>query len=129
MSTINPIPVNNNKRSIHIFRFTWNIKKSLYISFAIIPLSILLFYGIEDKNADYFKKGRFITNTEGWEYRYSGVIYPYGLMVNHWSVIVVVSIVGILISWIGHEIFKLVKYSITRPVIDNKEVTNASFGI
>lgn len=78
-------------------------KVSMLLSFVAIPLSVLMFYGLEDKNADYFKKGKFITNTEGWEYKYNKVIYHYGMMVSHWSVIVVVSICIGMISWICHE--------------------------
>ena len=73
------------------------------IALGVIVTSLLLIYGIEDKNADFFKKGRFVTNTEGWEYRYKGVIYPLGLMVSHWANIVVVSIVFMLIFWIAYE--------------------------
>ena len=80
--------------------------KSKYIAifvFAMIPLSVLAYYGMEDKNADYFAKGRFITNTEGWQYRYNGLIYHLGVMVSHWALIGIVSIVFILIAWIGYE--------------------------
>lgn len=77
--------------------------KYLLISFAMIPIITLSVFGIDDKNADYFKKGKFITNTEGWEYRYQGVIYPYGLMVSHPSLIVILSIVFGLISWVCYE--------------------------
>lgn len=76
---------------------------ALPIAVGVIAGSLLLIYGLEDKNADYFKKGRFVTNTEGWEYRWNGVIWPYGLMVSHWSVIVILTIVFMLIFWIGYE--------------------------
>lgn len=75
----------------------------MYLSFVAIPLIVIMFYGLEDKNADYFKKGRFITNSEGYEYRYQGIIYHNGLMVSHWSLIAVLSIVFCLISWVTHE--------------------------
>lgn len=76
-------------------------KHSFIISLIAIPVAIIFFYGT-DENADYFKKGRFITNTEGWQYRYQGVIYPYGLMVSQPSLVAILSIIGILFSLMFH---------------------------
>jgi hypothetical protein len=75
----------------------------MFISFAAIPLGLLIFYGLYDENADYFKKGRFVQNTEGWQYRYNGVVYHYGLMVSEKAAIVVLSITFGLISFVIHE--------------------------
>jgi hypothetical protein len=84
----------------------------MHISFAIIPLSILLFYGIEDKNADFFTKA---TYPDDYRAAYEGTVYPMGIMVSEWALIAILSIVGILVSWIGHEIFKIVIGSIAQP--------------
>jgi hypothetical protein len=79
------------------------------MSFAAIPLAILLFYGIEDKNAWFF--GHDYIN----DYRYrieNNVVYHVGIMVSHYALIVTLSIVGILISWIIYEAWKLSNISI-----------------
>ena len=75
----------------------------MFLSFAAIPLGVILFYGIDNTNWDYFAKGKFITNTEGWQYRYQGIVYHYGLMVSEKSAIVVLSITFGLMSWVVHE--------------------------
>ena len=75
----------------------------MLISFLAIPTGLILYYGLEDENWDYFEKGRFLTNTEGWQYRYNGVIYHNGIMVSEHSLIAVLSIVFGLISVIIHE--------------------------
>ena len=75
---------------------------SMLLSFVAIPTGLLLYYGLEDENWDYFAKGKFITNTEGYEYKYNGVVYHNGLMVSEHSLIVVLSIVFGLISVIVH---------------------------
>jgi hypothetical protein len=80
------------------------------LSFAIIPLAILLFYGIEDKTAWFFGHD-FID-----DYRYkvsNNVVYHIGVMVSHYSLILTLSIVGILIGWIIYEVWKLLNISIT----------------
>ena len=92
----------------------FGIRKTRYISFAVIPIIIVAIFGIDDKNVDYFEKGSFTRNSEGWEYRYNNVVYPYGLMVSHWANIAILSIVGILISWIVCEAWKLSNISIKR---------------
>jgi hypothetical protein len=72
--------------------------------FAIIPIAILLYYGIEDKNAWFF--GHDYIN----DYRYrigNNGIYHIGVMVSHYSLIVALSIVAILVSWIIYEGLKL----------------------
>jgi len=84
-------------------------RRTKYMSFAAIPLAILLFYGIEDKNAWFF--GHDYIN----DYRYrieNNVVYHVGIMVSHYALIVTLSIVGILISWIIYEAWKLSNISI-----------------
>jgi hypothetical protein len=73
-------PEEIDKISYRKFKFTWRIKKSMYISFATIPLVILLFYGIEDKNAWFF--GHIYVD----DYRHrigNNVVYNLGLMIGH----------------------------------------------
>lgn len=79
------------------------------ILFATIPIAVLFFYGIEDKNAWFF--GHEFIN----DYRYrigNNVVYHIGVLVSHYSLIVTLSIVGILISWIIYETLKLSNISI-----------------
>ena len=76
-----------------------------------IPVAILLFYGIEDKSAWFF--GHDYIN----DYRYrieNNVVYHIGVMVSHYALIVTLSIVGLLISWIIYEILKLSNVTISR---------------
>jgi hypothetical protein len=76
-----------------------------------IPVTILLFYGIEDKNAWFF--GHDYIN----DYRYrieNNVVYHIEVIVGHYAVIVTLSIVGILISWIIYELVKLSNITINR---------------
>jgi hypothetical protein len=76
-------------------------RKTFHMSIVAIPVAILLFYGIEDKNAWFF--GHEYIN----DYRYrieNNVVYHMGVMVSHYALIVTLSIVGILISWIIYEI-------------------------
>lgn len=47
---------------------------------------------------DYFEKGKFVTNSEGWEYRYNGTIYHLGMMVSPQSLVVTLVIVFGLIG-------------------------------
>lgn len=88
----------------------------MYISFAIIPLAIILFYGIEDKSGWFFGH-QFID-----DYRYkissnNNLVYNLGVMVSHYALVVILSIIGILFSWMGHEALKAVKNSTNKPVI------------
>ena len=81
------------------------------MSIVAIPVAILLFYGIEDKNAWFF--GHDYIN----DYRYrieNNVVYHIGVMVSHYALIVTLSIVGILISWIIYELVKLSNITINR---------------
>ena len=74
-----------------------------------IPLSIMLFHGIEDKNAWFY--GHDYIN----DYRYrieNNVVYHIGVMVSHCALIVTLSVVGMLISWIIYEVWKLSNISI-----------------
>jgi hypothetical protein len=66
------------------------------IIFVIIPLAVLLFYGIED-NTSWFFGHDYIND---YRYRIDGVVHNIGIMVGHFALIATVSIVGILISWI-----------------------------
>lgn len=70
-----------------------------FILFAFIPIAILLFYGIEDNTAWFFGH-QYID-----DYRYviDKNVYHIGIMVSHSALIVTVSIVGLLISWIVYE--------------------------
>lgn len=71
---------------------------------AILYIFIVLdSYGLPD---DWFEKGRFITNTEGWEYRYKGVIYHLGMMVSPQSLFAVLAVLGILFSMMGYCFIK-----------------------
>jgi hypothetical protein len=91
------------------------------MSIVAIPVAILLFYGIEDKNAWFF--GHEYVN----DYRYrieNNVVYHMGVMVSHYALIVTLSIVGILISWIIYEI--LMASKITMKIRDK---INFSFGV
>ena len=114
MSIINLIPIKREKSSTRKFSAPWSAKKSMCLTLVIIPLSIMLFYGIEDKNADFFAKAKY---PDDYRAVYNNTVYRMGIMVSHSALIVTLSIVGILISWIGHEAFKLLKDSIN----ENKE--------
>ncbi len=82
----------------------------LFVTFALIPVAILLFYGIEDKTAWFF--GHDYIND--YRYRIDGVVHNIGIMVGHFALIATVSIVGILISWIIIEGLKESNVSINR---------------
>jgi len=103
------------RKTISIRRI--GIKASKCGIFALIPLSILLFYGTEDKNADFFENGDGVRA----EYKiiYNRQAYYIGEMVSHWSLIVTLSIVGLLISWIIYEALNLSKLSIRKWKITN----------
>lgn len=86
-------------------------RKTFHISIIEIPVAILLFYGIEDKNAWFF--GHDYIN----DYRYrieNNVVYHIGVMVSHYALIVTLSIVGLLISWIIYEVLKLSNVAINK---------------
>lgn len=86
-------------------------RKTFHISIIAIPVAILLFYGIEDKNAWFF--GHDYIN----DYRYrieNNVVYHIGVMVSHYALIVTLSIVGLLISWIIYEVLKLSNVAINK---------------
>lgn len=86
-------------------------RKTFQMSIVAIPVAILLFYGVEDKNAWFF--GHDYIN----DYRYrieNNVVYHIGVMVSHYALIVTLSIVGILISWIIYEVLKLYNVAINR---------------
>jgi hypothetical protein len=88
-----------------------SVRRTFHISIIAIPVAILLFYGIEDKNAWFF--GHDYIN----DYRYrieNNVVYHIGVMVSHYALIVTLSIVGILISWIIYELVKLSNITINR---------------
>ena len=84
----------------------------MHISFVIIPLSILLFYGIEDKNANFFAQ---VEYRDDYRAVYEKTVYPMGIMVSEWALIAILSIVGFLVSWISHEILKVVIGSAAQP--------------
>lgn len=86
-------------------------RKTFHISIIAIPVAILLIYGIEDKNAWFF--GHDYIN----DYRYrieNNVVYHIGVMVSHYALIVTLSIVGLLISWIIYEVLKLSNVAINK---------------
>ena len=57
---------------------------SLIASFAVIPLAVLLVYGIEDNTAWFF--GHDYIND--YRYRIDGVVHNIGIMVGHFALIV-----------------------------------------
>jgi hypothetical protein len=80
--------------------YAFGSKRIKYLLFAIAPVSVLLFYGIEDKNSwffghDYINDYRYKTN--------NNAVYHIGIMVSHYSLLVTLAIVGILIIWIIYE--------------------------
>ena len=75
---------------------------TLITSFVIIPLGVLLYYGIEDNTAWFF--GHDYIND--YRYRIDGVVYNIGIMVGHFALIVTVSLVGLLIAWVVYETLK-----------------------
>lgn len=75
---------------------------TLITSFVIIPLVVLLYYGIEDNTAWFF--GHDYIND--YRYRIDGIVYNIGIMVGHFSLIVTISLVGLLIAWIAYETLK-----------------------
>lgn len=84
-------------------------RRTFCFSIVAIPVAILLFYGLEDKNAWFF--GHDYIN----DYRYrieNNVVYNIGVMVSHYALIVTLSIIGILISWLAYETWKVSKISI-----------------
>ena len=91
--------------------FLKSSRKTFQMSIVAIPVAILLFYGVEDKNAWFF--GHDYIN----DYRYrieNNVVYHIGVMVSHYALIVTLSIVGLLISWIIYEVLKLSNVAISR---------------
>ena len=87
MSTTTFIQLNVNKNFTQNFKFS--IRKSMHISFAIFPLSILLFYVIEDKNARPFEK-EFI-----YDYRhgiYDNVVYQVAVFMSTYTLLVTNSV-------------------------------------
>lgn len=72
---------------------------TLITSLVIIPLAVLLFYGIEDNTAWFF--GHDYIND--YRYRIDGIVYNIGIMVGHFALIVTLSLVGLLIAWISYE--------------------------
>lgn len=73
---------------------------SMLVSFAVIPLIIVLYFGIEDKNKHFFDNGNGVTA----EYKiiYNKQSFHLGEMVSHYSLLVTVCMVGIFLSVIGH---------------------------
>lgn len=79
------------------------IRKMIFITpFVIIPVTILLFYGVEDNTAWFF--GHDYIND--YRYRIDGVVYNIGIMVAHFALLVTLSVVGLLIAWIMYETLK-----------------------
>lgn len=104
----------SNKISVRNLKSPLIIKKSMYMSFVIIPVLVLLFFGIEDKNSDFFAKSKY---PEDYRAVYDKKVYNIGIMVSNLAKILIISIVGILLSWIGHELIKLVSTSSTQSKI------------
>ena len=77
------------------------------LSFVAIPTGLLLYYGLEDDNADFFKNGDGVINN--YEVVYKDVKYHLGVMVSDMAAIVCLSIVFGLISWLVHEEVLLVR--------------------
>ena len=77
------------------------IKYRLYIIFASIVALVIAFYGVNEDSA---KEERFFAEGDGvsseYRIRVGGHVYHLGEMVSHWANIAVLSIIGILISWI-----------------------------
>jgi hypothetical protein len=81
----------------------------LYVFIAIsvsIPVILVLAYG-EDENADFFKKGKGVSNQ--FITIYKKVPYHLGVMVSEPAAIACVSIVLIFIVWIAYEGVRLSK--------------------
>jgi hypothetical protein len=100
--------------SIRDFLKIYSGRRTFHISIVAIPVAILLFYGIEDKNAWFF--GHDYIN----DYRYkigNNVVYHIGVMVSHYALIVTLSIVGTLISWIIYEVLKLSNIIVNRSAL------------
>lgn len=89
--------INSSKRPAPLFFSSKKI--TLITSFVIIPLVVLLFYGIEDNTAWFFGHD-YIGD---YRYRIDGVVYNIGLMAGHFALIVTLSLVGLLIAWITYE--------------------------
>ena len=90
----------NSERSLPQF---FTIRRiTLITSFVIIPLAVLLFYGIEDNTAWFFGHD-YISD---YRYRIDGIVYNIGIMVGHFALIVTLSLVGLLIAWITYETVK-----------------------
>lgn len=108
------------KNSSHnFFKQIWHGKRIFYISIATIPFAILLFYGIEDKTAWFFGHDYI----DDYRYRISNnVVYHLGAMVSHYALVVTLSIVGILISWIIYEACKLSNISLRTNPIKSKNI-------
>ena len=58
---------------------------------------MLLFYGVEDKNADFFDKAIY---PDDYRAVYNQKVFHIGIMVSNLALIVILSVIGILISWI-----------------------------
>lgn len=80
--------------------------------FSLIPLSILFFYGIEDKSAWFFGHDYI----DDYRYRINNVVHHIGIMVGHFALLVTLSVVGLLISWIIYEALNLSKLLIRKSV-------------
>jgi hypothetical protein len=81
----------------------------LYVFIAIsasIPITLILIYGEDDK-ADFFKKGKGVSNQ--FITVYKKVPYHLGVMVSEPAAIACVSIILIFILWICYEGIRLSK--------------------
>jgi hypothetical protein len=96
-------------------QFSTAKKIILITSFVIIPLAIILFFGIEDNTAWFF--GHDYISDHG--YKIDGVVYNIGIMVGHFALLVTLSVVGILIAWIMYETLKASNIIKVAKVRDN----------
>jgi len=76
------------------------LKYEMYISFAAIAVGVILYYGFNDENADFFKHGKGVSDQ--YITIYHKVPYHFGVMVSDMAAIVVLTAVGCLISWVIH---------------------------
>ena len=85
------------------------LKYQMHLSFVAIAVGVILFYGIHDENADFFKKGKGMSNQ--YETVYHKHVYHFGVMVSDAAVIAVLTIIGCLIYTIVHVgIKEMIKY-------------------
>jgi hypothetical protein len=74
-------------------------RNKLYLIWGAIFFAVLFYYGHDEENA---KQQRFFDEArhyDDYQVRVGSHFYHIGIMVSHWANIIVLTMIGILISW------------------------------